>query len=260
MNLIIYKRFLLIIFLLLAPTIGQSTGQEPVLSGIVKSKTGELIAGVAVRSYCGETKTDDHGQYFILPSSSNARCGLVRFLAEGFLTIAVAIEDNVHELNVTLHPKGSKWIPPDWDPVASNRVGGKMKFLIPKGAKIKYGPPSDAWHIGIGYGPRNRREWMGINGGGNYSSGLPMISYMNNSAELVHREMGCGPNGYDIRGRTQDGKRWRTTGMGQSGFGESIGYDNASEKAAAFFDSIIDGLQCDQKGIPGFGSIPDKKR
>ena len=83
MNLIIYKRFLLIIFLLLAPTIGQSTGQEPVLSGIVKSKTGELIAGVAVRSYCGETKTDDHGQYFILPSSSNARCGLVRFLAEG---------------------------------------------------------------------------------------------------------------------------------------------------------------------------------
>jgi hypothetical protein len=100
---------------------------------------------------------------------------------------------------------------------------------------------------------------MGINGGGNYSSGLP-YAVMLSPTDVIERDMACGPNGYDVRGRTKDGKKWRETGLGERGFGESIGYSNASEQTAEFFDSVIDGLHCDQKGVPGFGSIPDRKR
>jgi hypothetical protein len=244
------------LFMPLAMT--QSIRQEGVLHGSVRSQNGEPLAGVTVRSDCGDTKTDEQGRYSIQPSRNPCRARIVQFRAEGFSTLTKAVQENTGEIDGMLRPGVSAWIPPTWDPADSIRVGGKMKFLIPKSAKIKYGPPSDAWHIGIGYGSRSKREWMGINGGGNYSSGLPYAVILH-PTEIIERDMTCGPNGYDIRGQTKDGKRWRDAGMGLRGFGESIGYSNASEKAAEFFDSIIDGLQCDQEGAPGFGRIPKKQ-
>lgn len=249
---------LLGLLLFMRAGMAQSISQESVLRGTVRSQNGEPLAGVTVRSDCADTQTDEQGRYSIQPPRNPCRVRVVQFRAEGFSTLTKALQENEGELDITLRSGVSAWIPPTWDLADSMRVGGKMKFLIPKSAKIKYGPASDAWHIGIGYGSRSKREWMGINGGGNYSSGLPYV-VMLYPTEIVERDMACGPNGYDIRGRTKDGKRWRNTGMGQRGFGESIGYSNASEKAAEFFDSIIDGLQCDQEGVPGFGRIPHKR-
>lgn len=133
-----------------------------------------------------------------------------------------------------------------------------MRFLIPKGTKIKRGHDIDYWVIGIGFGSRKHREWMQIGGGPNWSSGLPFIRDMTSAIEISERDMACGPNGISIQGLTKEG-RWRFTGMGSRQWGETISYKNASEEAAKFFDSIIDGLHCDQEGIPGFGSLRSKR-
>ena len=252
------ERFFYGSLLLMLTGFAMSQNQNNVLNGIVTSQGGEPLAGVTVRSDYGDTKTDEQGRYSIQHPNKNL-IWVVQFRAEGYDTLTKAVQKNMHEVNVTLRSGGSTWTPPAWNPTDSNRIGGKMKFLIPRGTEIKYGPNSDAWHIGIGYGPRHNREWMGINGGGNYSNGLPYIVMLYPTV-VMERDMACGPYGYDIRGQTKDGKKWRDTGMGQKGFGESIGYTNASEQAAEFFDSIIDGLQCDQEGVPGFGRISDKSR
>jgi hypothetical protein len=126
-----------------------------------------------------------------------------------------------------------------------------MRFAIPKEAKVRRGT-GDAWTINIAFGSAKKREWMQIGGGGNWSSGLPFIRDMTSAIEVSERDLACGPNGIDIRGITHDGK-WRLTGMGHYQFGETASYRNASHEAAKFFDSIIDGLHCDQEAAPGFG-------
>jgi hypothetical protein len=215
------------------------------VTGIVRSQTGEPPSGVTVREVRPPNpQTDLSGRYTIeLPVTSSKFCCVLQFRHEGYKTLTRAVDPAVGVLDIVLEAGESKWVPADWNPSDSKRVGWTMKFAVPKGAKVGRGGGSDAWGIHIGFGSGKSRESMRIGRALNWSSGLPVILDMTNVRELTERDMDCGPNGIDIRGRTKDG-RWRFTGMGQWQAGETAGYRNASDGAAKFFDSIIDGLHC----------------
>ncbi len=227
------------------------------LTGVVRSQAGEPLAGVTIWGGQKDYQTtNENGEYNIrLPSSSASFCCVLQFRRDGYKTLTRAVDPAAGVLNITLQPGKSKWIPPDWSPSDSKRIGATMRFLIPKGAKLKRGRDVDYWTIAVGFGSGKNQEWMQIGGGSSWSLGLPLVSDMTSVAEVSERDMICGPSGIDIRGHTKDGKRWRFAGM----WGETVTYRNASEQAARFFDSIIDGLHCDWEAFPGLGRLSKKK-
>ncbi len=226
------------------------------LVGIVTSQNGEPLSCVTVRQPpFSESQTDQHGRYRVeLHVIGSSSCCILQFRLNGYQTVTKAVDPRIGVLDLALHSGDSKWTPPDWNPSDSKRIGGTMRFLIPKGTKVKRGRDIDYWEIAVGFGPEKNREWMEIGAGPNWSWGVPFIDDLTSAAEISERDIACW-SGVDIRGRSRDGQKWRFTGM----HGESVSYRNASEGAAKFFDSIIDGLHCDQEAVPGFGRLPKDK-
>jgi hypothetical protein len=69
-----------------------------------------------------------------------------------------------------------------------------------------------------------------------WSLGVPKKTLLESSAMIQKREIK--PLGVDYRGVDKKGRKWRFVGK----FGETISYENASDAAAKFFDSMIDGM------------------
>ncbi len=227
------------------------------LTGVITSPTGEPLPGVTVRAAQTYCETDEKGRFRIqLPSDSIKFCCVLQFKKKGYRTLTKVVDPASGTLDIMLQPGEQKWVPPDWNPSDSRRVGAQMRFLVPKGAKVKRGRDVDYWTIAVGFGSGKNREWMEIGGGPTWSSGLPIVSDMTSLIEVSERDMVCGIYGIDIRGRTRNGKRWRFAGT----WGETVTYRDASEQAARFFDSIIDGMHCDWEAIPGLGRVSATKR
>ena len=227
------------------------------LTGVITSPTGEPLPGVTVRAAEKYCETDEKGRYRIqLPSTSTDFCCVLQFKKQGYRTLTKAADPVSGVLDIILQTGESKWAPPDWNPSVPKRVGAQMRFLVPKGTKVKRGRDVDYWTIAVGFGSHKNLEWMQLGGGPTWSSGLPLKSDMTSLVEISERDMVCGIYGIDIRGRTKEGKRWRFVGT----WGETATYRDASEQAARFFDSIIDGMRCDWEAIPGLGRVPATKR
>jgi len=244
--------------ILILPTTEASSSQNKLateiaeISGVVSAENGRRLPGVIVRGpQTVDCRTDENGRFSMRVPSDPVFCCVVQFRQKGYRTVTKAIDPQIGTLDVVLKPGESLWIPRTWDPSDSKRIGITMRLAVPKGATIKRGHDVDYWTVSVGFGPKKNREWMQIGGGPTWSLGLPSKGDMASSIEIAERDMGCW-DGIDIRGRSNDGRRWRFTGM----WGETIRYNGVSEKAAMFFDSIIDGLCCDPEAVPGLGRLP----
>jgi hypothetical protein len=119
-----------------------------------------------------------------------------------------------------------------------------MKFLPPKSATVLNLPNDDCVRIIIGYGLEQNREWMVLGSGATWSLGVPKRALLAFSTQIQERELK--PYWTDYSGLDANGKKWRFVGS----FSETITYENVSENAAQFFDSIIDGMCWDASAWP----------
>jgi hypothetical protein len=73
-----------------------------------------------------------------------------------------------------------------------------------------------------------------------WTTGLPDANRLSEMVAVQERDVltPWGDPAAEYRGRRAEGSMWREILM----FGESIGYDRASAKAAAQFDAVIDSL------------------
>lgn len=115
-----------------------------------------------------------------------------------------------------------------------------------KGVRTKGGHDDDYWYQYVRY---STNEYLELGGGPTWGSGFPWAKALNESVEIRDRDLllprvlepkfrGLIIDGVDVRGTYANGKRWRLVG---DSF-QTIKYDNASVEAAAFFDSVIEGV------------------
>jgi hypothetical protein len=168
-------------------------GDRNTVTGVVRSQTGEPLAGVTVREIeHPNPKTDQNGRYRIELPSLPDKCCVLQFRHEGYKTVTKIVDPGIGVLDIVLEAGESKWIPPDWNPSDSKRIGWRMKFAVPKGVKVKRVRGFDASEIHISFRSAKRREWLHIGTGGNWSSGLPLIFDLKNSIYVTERDMACG--------------------------------------------------------------------
>ncbi len=119
-----------------------------------------------------------------------------------------------------------------------------MKVLPPENAIVLTQPDDDCVRINIAYGSEQNREWLTMGSGPLWSLGIPAKRLLEGSISVKKKELK--PYGVDYHGIHENGNRWRFVGF----LGETITYTNASEEAARYFDSLIDGMCWDATAWP----------
>jgi len=107
-----------------------------------------------------------------------------------------------------------------------------MLFAPPRGARLHKEADVDYSTVSIRYAGATLVFGTGIY----WTYGLPLQEMITVEERDVQTPRGLLAAEY--RGRRADGTRWREVIL----FGESIKYDRANAKAAAYFDQIIDSL------------------
>jgi hypothetical protein len=207
-----------------------AVGQTP-LGGRVTDPSGKPLADVRVTSWFSEeVRTDDLGQ-FKLPRPSE----LIRFSKEGQQPLTIATESITDPL--VLHPATlGAWKPPACPRSGVARFGGLMLFATPQDTRLDKQADVDYRTVSIQY----VGAWLVFGTGIHWTYGLPHRKTLTEMIKVDERDVQTpwGSLAAEYRGRRADGSRWREIIM----FGESIEYDRASAKAAAYFDQIIDSM------------------
>jgi hypothetical protein len=241
-------------------SLGQENSQfEPkgFLAGRVTSEKGNPLAGVKVEWQAGSVDpTNADGSYHshdLDRTIIDDICCMIRFSVPGFKTLTMAINTDVHRLDVVLQSGDNKWSSAicTSSPEDKKRIGWKMKLLIPEGTLVEENIGDDTFHRFIYFGsdivfrPEKKREMMIVGSGPLWGGMWPPKDLLTSSSRVQERHLANG-RAFDYRGRDLKGSRWRHTGW----FSETIEYRNVSDQAADFFDSIIDNMCWDSAGWP----------
>jgi hypothetical protein len=208
------------------------------LVGRVLSESGKPLAGI--RLYNNRFFTDENGYYKIELPEFPYNGIAIRFRYPGFLTeTKVIINSTIHKLDVVMHPGNNLWVPKSCNLASDTkkRVGWRMKVLVPENAKVEHSDDADTDTVRIFFSSDEGLQSM-LLGRGPLWGGSPPIDIFISSQRIVERELAGDKPGFDVGVVDEKGRRWRETGF----FDESMSYDNVSEKAAKFFDAIIDSM------------------
>jgi len=189
---------------------------EGYLTGTVKSPDGKPLAGVSVSDDRKEfTKTDSQGAFRIKRTQP-----VFFFSLSGYEPLAAVPSKDQTELNVVIAESvGRTWIVPDCKDKTSQSPGLRLRFTIPKDAKIKVVASSD-YEKRIVWRPHGKKkEWLALWKGGTVSMGHPIPNDFLEAASFQERSMswqGAGELGgggaEDARGVMKSGGLWRWAG------------------------------------------------
>lgn len=204
---------------------------QPPLTGRVTDHSGQPLVDVRVMSWpWEEVRTDNLGQFKM---SRPAR--MIRFSKDGHQPLTIAT--GVITATVVLRPATVvSWKPPVCPPSVSERFGEAMLFATPRGARLEEGADVDFRTVSIRYGGAT----LLFGTGPHWTYGLPNPDTLGAMITVRERDVQT-PWGFpaaEYHGRRADGTQWRQLLI----LGESIGYDRANAKAAAYFDAVIDSL------------------
>jgi hypothetical protein len=166
---------------------------------------------------------------------------VIRFSLPGYRPLTKAINGDLRRLDVVLQSGENKWTPQQCSASSSalERLGWPMKLSIPEGTTVESEIGADITVHAILLGPGLNSGKMEVTSGPMLGRLLPRKALLVSSSIDQERDVGC-HDGVDIRGHDEDGMRWRFTGL----INENIEYSRVSDKAADFFDAIIDSLCC----------------
>jgi hypothetical protein len=185
----------------------------------------------------GETvRTDDSGQFKLSRPAS-----LIRFSKEGHLPLTTATE--AITATVVLRPvTGASWNPPACPQPGSVRFGEAMRFASPPRSRLEEQSDVDYRTVSIRYAGAALVFGTGLH----WTYGLPSPKTLADMITVEERDVQTpwDSSAAEYRGRRADGTHWREVLI----FGESIGYDRANAKAAAYFDQVIDSLCFHNRG------------
>lgn len=215
---------------------------EDYLSGTVKSPDGKPLGGVSVSDDRKEViKTDSQGAFRIKRTQP-----AFFFSLSGYEPVSVVPSKDQTELNVVMvESLGRTWIVPDCKDKTSQSPGLRLRFTIPKDAKIEVVTSSD-YQKRIVWRPHGKKkEWLALWEGGTVSMGHPIPDDFLEAATFQERSIswqgagGLGGGGAeDARGVMKSGGLWRWAGS----LGQIAVYRDVSPAAATYFDKIIDSM------------------
>jgi len=211
--------------------------------GKVTTELGEPLSGVSVCVSTWECMVTAQDGRFSVGRE------VVRFTSPGYRPITRVLEA-VGDSNIVMPRDGkATWQIPSCAGVKERKakeLGGKLRISLAKGIRTKGGHDVDYWYQYVQY---STTEYLQLGGGPTWSTGLPGAKALRDSVEISDRDLvlprvlepnfrGLIIDGVDVRGTYANGRRWRFVG---DAF-QTIKYDNASIEAAAFFDSVIEGV------------------
>lgn len=233
-----------LILAVLLLSLGGASARAAELTGRVTTKAGAPLAGVLVFGQCrGFAETDREGRYK-LRAPSMKDCGdLVFFTHAGHRPALMRVAPTDAELNVTLEePPDSEWLrlrqcPGGRDSV--RRVGFFLRLPVPRGAKLKEGRDIDYTFYIVRLGEKEKGVFVHGISGPQATYGFPSDRLVLDAQEYTLRPWKFGDaEGVDVRGRAQDGTRWRYFGT----YGEAVTYEGQGAEDAAALDAVIDGV------------------
>ncbi len=180
-----------------------------------------------------DTRTDVDGRY-----STDRRSEVVRFSKDGYEPVTTTVSGATS--TIVLRPTHERpWAPPVCSQANARRFGNVMQFIVPRPTNVKEIVDVDYRLTEIRY----RGTSLTFGTGPLLSWGLPSKDVLRSIIHERDVRIPWDGEAAEYRGRNFDGTFWRGILM----FGESIAYAQADEKAAKYFDGIIDTL-CFQKG------------
>ena len=212
------------------------------LTGTVRSKSGEPLAGAVVFSRCrGAAETDAAGSFKLRTPSFNDCGNVVSFWAAGFLPQIKVVDEATREVHVVLEESAGQGqvIPPCSDAHAhGRRVGWTLRVSVPRGASVERSRGAHGSGYSIRVGSKKKRiELQGY--GGQYAHSYPPDEWILTAAEYTIRSWRSGrEEGVDFRGRLADGTRWRYFAV----CAEEVLYRAAADEEASVLDNIIEGI------------------
>lgn len=213
--------------------------QDSPVSGSIADENGATIAGVSVT---GNVHNDGGGySHTSTVSDTNGRFTLppvgrpIMFNKHGFAPLVYVRAPGEAEIAIRLDPAAMPAQLPACPPTKAKRYGFLMLFTMPPHARVKHKNYDDTWADIVSY-PRNTGErmliWSGPTLGG---GGFPRENLLLDASTITGRSIASGMAGMDFAGASKQGGRWRSFSTPWS----IVTYENVSEEAAEYFDSII---------------------
>jgi hypothetical protein len=115
-------------------------------------------------------------------------------------------------------------------------LGQRLRFEVPKGAKLKRGKDIDYVDYNVGFGKGTERVWMHGIHGSNASGGKVSSELLDTNIISQRIWKSEGIEMVDARGTLTNGHYWRFIGI----FGEQVAYKNVPKDAADYFDRMLD--------------------
>jgi hypothetical protein len=232
----VWKRIGPLALLLVTQTGSLTLARQQGISGTIRSKSGEPLAGVRVScSRDRETETDDKGRFF-LPN----RGDVIFLQRNGYRPVVLMSNKLTDRIDLAMEESEPTEVQvPSCEKSFSGRrfTFGPFGLVIPKHARLRRGRDIDYTSFSISHASGNHEFFFGGISGPVATRGFPSDTWISSSSEISSRSWQHGDADWvDIHGRTQDGGLWRYVGS----YGFSISYEKASREAAAFFDAIID--------------------
>lgn len=210
------------------------SAQDSDVSGTVRDSAGHALAGVWVvginhfpagGSEDVKAETDDLGHFEL------KRVGRVLFFGSPKFRALTYVRDRQQAtVDVSLKPetehKGLSTC--SLAKESGTRYGSWMLFLVPRHTKLRHHYGTDSRDLEIYFPHTRTSELMMLWSGQVGTAFVPEETILSAST--------FAQNGFDWRGKDNTGKNWRWLSTPR----DLIHYENASNAAATFFDSIID--------------------
>src|SRR5579884_1563665 len=221
-----------------------ASAQQSTISGRVTDKNGNPVPGVLVGTFEKlkgggySTRIQNTGEDGAYSSYGDGQAIFFRKL--GFQPITKSRVTNDSVLNVTLETQSIAWKLkqcPSEQELTGKRFGIGLLFVVPSAAKVRKGvPDTDNQKVWLLF-PHNHKErlliWSGVLLGGGISYFPDETWFLDGS--VIDERLDATSGAMDVRGRTQDGKNWRSLSWAT----DIAEYHGVSEDAARFFDQIL---------------------
>jgi hypothetical protein len=205
------------------------------LQGRVISQSGEPLAGVKIwtepaMAYENPPETNSEGRFSL--SVSRRR---LRFTRDGFKSTTAILTPGREITVVLIKDDAPAWQPSPCERAPTILEWRAMRFVLPKGAKIKQFSCSDACTGTITY----KKARLAFGEGGNWSSGYPTQDFFEDAKQVMGREIQGGKSPFwEYRATTSKETYSRWIGA----FGITVQYNHTTKQEAVYFDQILDSL------------------
>lgn len=211
------------------------------LQGRVISQSGEPLAGVKIwtglgHAYGNPVETNSEGRFHL--SSFRTR---LRFTRDGYKTTTLILTPGREVTVILIKDDAPAWHPSSCESGPTILEWRAMRFVLPKGARMKQLSCSDACTGTIPY----KKARLAFGEGVNWSSGYPTQDFFEDAKQVMGREIQGGKSPFwEYQATTSKETYSRFIGA----LGMTVQYNHATKEEAAYFDKILDSLCWD----PGF--------